>query len=40
VSGGVTRVREAVPLVAGVVVLGFGILLTAQALTALRIPAL
>jgi ABC-type nickel/cobalt efflux system permease component RcnA len=40
VSGAFTRVREAVPLVAGVVVLGFGALLTAQALTALRIPAL
>jgi nickel/cobalt transporter (NicO) family protein len=32
--GGLGRVREAVPLVASVVVLGFGVFLTAQALTA------
>ena len=32
-GGSVTRLREAVPLVASVVVLGFGLILTAQALT-------
>lgn len=31
------RIREAVPLAASVVVLGFGVLLTAQALTAVRV---
>jgi ABC-type nickel/cobalt efflux system permease component RcnA len=37
-GGGLGRVREAVPLVAAVVVLGFGVVLTAQALSA--VPAL
>jgi hypothetical protein len=37
-GGGLGRAREAVPLVAAVVVLGFGVVLTAQALSA--VPAL
>ncbi len=37
VGGGLTRFREAMPLVASVVVLGFGMILTAQALSA--VPA-
>jgi nickel/cobalt exporter len=32
-GGGVARLRQAVPLVAAVVVLGFGVVLTAQALS-------
>jgi ABC-type nickel/cobalt efflux system permease component RcnA len=34
---GLARVREAVPLLASVVVLGFGVVLTAQALSAVRV---
>ena len=34
VDGGLARIREAVPLVAAVVVLGFGVVLTAQAISA------
>jgi hypothetical protein len=39
VGGGVglTRVRSAMPLIASVVVVGFGIVLTAQALSAVRV---
>jgi hypothetical protein len=39
-GGSVTRLREYVPLAAAVVVLGFGALLTVQALTAIAAPAL
>jgi ABC-type nickel/cobalt efflux system permease component RcnA len=39
-NGGVTRAREAIPLAAGVVVLAFGAVLTAQALSAFGVPAL
>jgi ABC-type nickel/cobalt efflux system permease component RcnA len=39
-NGGLTRVREAIPLAAGVVVLAFGVVLTAQALTAFGVPTL
>jgi ABC-type nickel/cobalt efflux system permease component RcnA len=37
VGEGFGRIREAVPLAASVVVLGFGVVLTAQALTAVRV---
>ena len=37
VGEGFARIREAVPLAASVVVLGFGVVLTAQALTAVRV---
>jgi ABC-type nickel/cobalt efflux system permease component RcnA len=36
-GAGLARIREAVPLAASVVVLGFGIVLTAQALAAVRV---
>ena len=36
-GAGLARVREAVPLAAAVVVLGFGVVLTAQALSAVRV---
>jgi ABC-type nickel/cobalt efflux system permease component RcnA len=39
-DGGVGRLRDAAPLAAAVVVLGFGLVLTAQALTAIGTPAL
>ena len=37
---GMARIREAVPLAAAVVVLGLGVVLTAQALSAIQAPAL
>jgi hypothetical protein len=39
-NGGVGRLRDAAPLAAAVVVLGFGLVLTVQALTAIGAPAL
>ena len=36
-GAGLTRIREAVPLAASVIVLSFGVVLTAQALTAVRV---